>query len=204
MNRYSIQFIATPSKGVQRTWSLMNCCDQVALEDRCKKIRQLIYVIAGPSSAVITELSNLETILQLCNPRWQRSINISEIRTYTLFTSRVENTALITMKTQGRKVHTIGVSNTSSMDQYDNVIRLMGIFMRVIEGNNSPNLQWLRDMSIGKVNSYQDDADKMTLYQQFNLIARLHNTQYFSLESHPPEISIAVAPSSYEIVITKE
>lgn len=204
MKSYSIQFIAKPQKGKKRTWSLMNCSDMDKVKERLVRVGQLTTLIAGPSSEILVELIDWVNILQSCDPTWRRVISIADLRAYTFFISLRNKQAIITAKIQGRLLHKIGLPKAPDMDSYQKVINFMYIFIRLLEGMNSPNEAWVKDMSTGKVDPYQDMGDVTELQQALSLLAILQKPQAQSkFTSHPPEITIAVPPSSYEIIITR-
>lgn len=204
MNNYSAQFIFTSAKGRKKTWTLAQSPDLSKLQNRLRRIRQLVTILTGSSSELLTELSDFDNILEHCSPTWSRSIHIAELRVYTFFINCEDKTALITAKTQGHKMHTVGLVNAIDIDSYRVVITLMYIFIRIVEGSESSNIQWINDMAIGKNHPYQNNPDIIALQQKVNLYAQWKEFQYISpTGSHPSEINIAISPSSYEIIITK-
>jgi hypothetical protein len=205
MNSYSIQFIAKLQKGKGRTWALSQCSDMVKVLKRLRSLRQLVTVIAGPSSDILTELSDFENILENCSPTWRRSINIRQLRAYTFFINLPTRTVYITTKEQGgQKIFPpIGVKEGNS-DAYAAVILFMDIFIRVLEGNNSLNIQWINDMAVGKTQPCQDWGDNTEIESIFNIFANLQQPQASpKITSHPSEITIYASPTSYEIIIIK-
>jgi hypothetical protein len=205
MSSYSIQFIAMTNRGPKRTWELSQCYDIYTVKKRLWRIRQLVTVIAGPSSDILTELSDFENILEHCSPTWRRSINIRHLRAYTFFINLPTRTAYITTKEQGgQKIFPpIGV-NVGNSDAYAAVIPFMHILIRVLEGNNSLNIQWINDMAVGKTKTCQDWGDDTEIESLFNIFANLQKPQAPpKITSHPSEITIYASPTSYEIIITR-
>jgi hypothetical protein len=205
MNSYSIQFIAKPQKGKGRTWELSQCSDIDKIQQRLRRIRQLVNTIKGSRSELLAELTDWKHIAQSCNPTWTRSITIPDPRAYTFFINLLTRTAYITTKEQGgQKIFPpIGV-NSGNSDAYQNVIGFMRILIRLLEGMNSSNEDWVNDMSVGKVNPHQDWDDDIGIESLFNIFSNLQQPQAQSLiAAHPPEINIYTSPSSYKIIIIK-
>jgi hypothetical protein len=204
MDIYSIQFIAKPQKGGERTWALSQCSDMVKVQKRLRSLRQLVTGIAGPSSDILTELSDVKNILEHCNPTWTRSITIAEARAYTFFIRSQDKAAFITAKAQGKIIHHIGLTRASDMKSYQNVIGFMRILIRLLEGMNSSNEDWVNDMAVGKTKPCQDWGDDTEIESLFNIFANLQQPQARpKITSHPSEITIYASPTSYEIIITK-
>jgi hypothetical protein len=205
MNSYSIQFIAKPQKGKGRTWELSQCSDIDKIQQRLRRIRQLVNTIKGSRSELLAELTDWKHIAQSCNPTWTRSITIPDPRAYTFFINLLTRTAYITTKEQGgqKTFPPIGV-NSGNSDAYQNVIGFMRILIRLLEGMNSSNEDWVNDMSVGKVNPHQDWDDDTEIESLFNIFANLQKPQARpKITSHPSEITIYASPTSYEIIITK-
>jgi len=203
MSSYSILFTAIPQKGEKRPWELSQCSDIDKLQQRLRRIRQLVNTIKGSRSELLAELTDWKHIAQSCNPTWTRSITIPDPRAYTFFINLLTRTAYITTKEQGgQKIFPpIGV-NSGNSDAYQNVIGFMRILIRLLEGMNSSNEDWVNDMSVGKVNPHQDWDDDTEIQNLLDLFIKLQPPQARSkLTSHPSEITIAVPPSSYKIRI---
>ena len=202
MSSYSILFTAIPKKGEKRFWELSQCSDIYTLEKRLWRIRQLIKMIAGSSSELLTELTDWEHIAQSCNPTWTRSITIAEARAYTFFIRSQDKAAFITAKAQGKIIHHIGLTRASDMKSYQNVIGFMRILIRLLEGMNSSNEDWVNDMSVGKVNPHQDWGDDIGIKSILDMFKTLQPHRA-KIVDHPSEITIDVRPSSYTIFIKR-
>jgi hypothetical protein len=197
MNSYSIQFIAQPQRGKGRTWELSQCSDMTKVLERLRRIRQLVTLIAGPNSDILSELTDWENITQSCNPIWKRTITISDSRAYTFLINLSNKQALITAKSQGRPLRKIGLPKAIDMESYQKVISFMYIFIRLLEGMNSPNEEWVKDMSVVQTKPRQGWSDNKEIKHLLNIFPLLQAPP-------PPEITIAVPASSYEIIITKQ
>lgn len=203
MKIYSIRLIAKPKNRAEKTWALSQCSNIDKVKERLRRIRQLVNVIPGSSSELLTELTDWVNIAQSCDPTWRRTIVIPEYRMYTLSISLPDRRAIITAKDQGEIVK-IGLARAIDMADYQDMISFMNILIQVLEENNSPNEQWVKDMAVGKTHPYQNDSNIIALQQKVNLYAKWKKCQYLSLTgSHPPEINIYTPPSSYEIIITR-
>jgi hypothetical protein len=204
MDSYSIQFIAQPQKGQKITWTLSRCSNIYTVKKRLWRIRQLVTLIAGPNSDILSELTDWENITQSCNPIWKRTITISDSRAYTFLINLSNKQALITAKSQGRPLRKIGLPKAINMASYKNVIGLMCILIRLLEGNNSPYEEWVEDMADGKTKPCQDRDNDIGIESLFNIFSNLQQPQAQSLiAAHPPEINIYTSPSSYKIIITR-
>jgi hypothetical protein len=207
MKNYSIEFITNLANGGGRVWTaLKSCSDLPTIEDRFKSLRQLVTVIAGPNSDTLTELSDVNNILETCGPTWRRSINIRQLRAYTFFISLPSRTAYIATKEQGgqKTLHSVGVKAGNS-DAYASVILFMHILIRVLEGNKDLHINWIKDMALGKTNPCQNLVGNTEIDRLLDMFSILQEPQHRSkIASYPPEITIYIPPpSSYEIIVTK-
>ena len=106
--------------------------------------------------------------------------------------------AIVATRNQSGVLHQVGLVNAVNMNSYQDVIRLMQILIRVLEGNNSPNIKWVNDMTF-----YRDEYD--TLSQQNNLIDLLRATFASPTNGYnTPEINIYVPIFSYKIIIERQ
>ena len=197
-NSYSIQFISKPQKGTERTWKLSECCNMDQIQTRLRRIRQLVTIFTGSGSDILSDLTDWGNIVQSCNPIWERTIIIPEPRIYTLSINLTHSRAIVATRNQSGVLHKVGLVDAVNMNSYQDVIRLMEILIRVLEGNNSPNIQCVNDMAF-----YRGEED--TLSQQNHLLDLLRAIFASPTDiSNPPEINIYVPISSYKIIIERQ
>ena len=207
MNIYSIQFIAKPHNGEKNLWELHSSRSINRVKSRLEKIQRLVRIITGLSSEPLTEHADFENILGNCNPTWEKSFDIFDLRVYTFSINFKDKIAFIATKVRGNTIHTIGFGTAVdiSMGNYQEVIRLMHILISLFEGDKSPNKEWVKDMSTGKTNPYPNNPNITEQQQRDHLYDSLKAIRSLSFTgSHPPEITIAVRPSCYKIVVTRD
>jgi len=205
MALYSIRFESKPLNKIQKNWVLSACSDINIIQDRLKLIRLLMIVIAGPNTDISSELGDVNQIFRRCNPIWRRSVCISEPRAYTLYVNIEQKGVCIFTKSQGRILHKLGLVHTDSIAAYRLMTRLMHILIATLEHNNSPNIQWINDMSAGRICPHNENQNTISLHNNLHLQAVLMNLPNVPFtKSHPSEITITVPPSCYEIIIKKE
>ena len=178
-----------------RSWNTTEV-DISTIQIRLALIRQVISILDAPNSPFIDEIKTLENILPNLDSEWCKESVLEKQRLYML-TLNPYTEASITVREDDTTLHQIGLCGENSQSTYSQILNIMYLLIRILEGPDSINISYLEKVSIKR--KHPHTVDEPNNEHQENVRQQLEAI----FNQSASQITLISPPAKYRIIVTR-